>query len=143
VGNRADDFQLHRLLGQQPQRPARLALRGRAASQGNEPRFLRPIKGPLIATGTRLGQQRGRQALLDKALAYALDRAGAEVQRLGGLLIATAGTGLGLVDLQQHAGVCQFAGIGLSFPNQTCEFVSFFAAQGHTVLLRHVLLPGS
>src|SRR4051794_24864892 len=90
----------------------------------------------------RFRQQGSSEALLDKAFAHALESAGAQVQRAGGLLIAAARTRLRLVDLQQHAGVRQFAGSSLSFPKEGREFVSLFAAQGHTVLLGHVVLPG-
>ncbi len=140
--DRADDLQLDGLLGQQAQRPARLALRRRTAGQCDQPRLLRTIEGPLVAARARLGQQRGRQALLDKALTHALDSAGAQAQRTRGLLIGSAGPGLGLVHLQEHARVGQLAGISSALADQRGEFLAFGGRQRHTVFLGHTARPG-
>jgi hypothetical protein len=86
-------------------------------------------------------QQRYRETLFDEALAYALDRALAEVECARRPLVRAALLGLGLIHLQQHAGMSEFARARLALRNHRLQFLPLLRRERHAIFLGHGPLP--
>jgi hypothetical protein len=92
AGNRVGKAALHDLLGQEPERPARLPLRRWGASHGKHVRFLFARQLALGARPRLLVQR--PQTGLDKPLASTGDGRRPHIQRGGNLGIAQPGIGV-------------------------------------------------
>src|SRR6266545_610604 len=105
VADRVHDRQRDQLVGQELHRPLVAARRRRRAGQSDEPGLGRPIAfalaaGPLLLLAT----QGVVQALLDEALADALDGSDADLDRLADALVGPGRPAVGGVGLEQDAG---------------------------------------
>src|SRR5581483_7670967 len=75
------DRQFHQLVGQEPQRPARLAGRWLAAGERHQARFLRAVELAVMEPPGGAAIQGRLQALLDELLAHPKDRGLAALHR--------------------------------------------------------------
>jgi hypothetical protein len=120
------------LLRQQAQRPGRASLRCLAAREGDEPGFLRAVKGAWLPAGGRWAGQGRIQPGLDEPLAQPLEGGHPDLERCSALLVRPVRTiDLGL---QQHP--CpQRLVPGYARPHdQRLEGVAFLVGQPHDVL---------
>ena len=88
-----------------------------------------------------LAAQGGFQPLLDEMLPHPGDGGEADVEGLGDALVGPGGTAVGLVGLEQDAGMGQFAGRSLAAGSQVVEGLAFLGGQRHKVFLHRGFLP--
>ena len=133
VGERVDIGQFHHVLGQKPQRPARLSVRGSGAGQRDQVSFLSAVELALInPLATPIRAQRCGEPLFDKALAHALHGRDPCSERLGNALVRPARSAVGLIGLEQDLGVLDLANIGFAPRQQPLKPVAFGKGKGHT-----------
>jgi hypothetical protein len=138
VGERVDIGQLDHVLGQKPQRPARLSVRRSRAGQRDQVRLLCTIKLSLVEARSRAVGSQGRlQALLDKALTQSLDGGDTRVKGVRDALVRPARPAFGLIRLEQHLGVLETAHIRLAPGQQTLKLLALLSGERHTILLGH------
>src|SRR5215211_7329255 len=102
VGERVDIGQFHHVLGQKPQRPARLSVGWSRAGERDQVSFLGAIELALVeALATPIGAQRGGKTLFDKALAHALDSRDPGLERLGDARVWPGWPTVGRIGLEQ------------------------------------------
>jgi hypothetical protein len=87
VGDGGDHLQLHQFVRQQPQRPARAAVRRGGAGERDEAGFRGPVQQRRPGGGLLLASERGFEAVLDEPSAEAFDGGGADVKGVSDLLI--------------------------------------------------------
>ena len=73
--------------------------------------------------------------MLDEALADPLDGGDADLQRLGDAVIGPGGAAVGLVGLEEDAGVGQRLGGRLAGGDHGLQLLAFLVGERHTVLL--------
>src|SRR6266540_2572723 len=139
VADRVHDRQRDQLVGQELHRPLVAARRRRRAGQSDEPGLGRPIAfalaaGPLLLLAT----QGVVQALLDEALADALDGSDADLDRLADALVGPGRPAVGGVGLEQDAGAGELLGGGLAGGDQGGQLRAFLGGQRNLVLLHGV-----
>src|SRR6266540_3659506 len=139
VADRVHDRQRDQLVGQELHRPLVAARRRRRAGQSDEPGLGRPIAfalaaGPLLLLAT----QGVVQALLDEALADALDGSYADLDRLADALVGPGRPAVGGVGLEQDAGAGELLGGGLAGGDQGGQLRAFLGGQRNLVLLHGV-----
>ena len=144
VGERVHIGQLDHVLGQKPQRPARLSVGWSRAGERDQVSFLGAIELALVdALATPIGAQRGGKTLFDKALAHALHGRDPCRERLSDARVWPGWPTVGLIGLEQDLGVLDLANIGFAARQQPLKLVAFGTGEGHPVLLVHGRPPVS
>ena len=115
MGDGLDDLQLDEPAGEQARGPAGAAPGRPGAGQDDQAGLGVAVEhGEPTGAGLGLADQRGFEALLDEALADALDGADIDVEGQGDVGVAPGGSTVGGVGLQQDAGVGDPLGGGLA-----------------------------
>jgi hypothetical protein len=143
VGDRVDDLQLDKLVGQQLHGPHRPPLRRWRAGQGDEPGLGPAVELDLPGRSLPpLAIQGGVEAQFDESLTDPFDGVGADLQGVGDLPVRPGGSAVGGVGLEQDAGMGQLAGGGLTGGDQVVEVLAFLGFPSRT-LICSVRLSGS
>src|SRR3954447_19739547 len=135
------DLQLHHPFGQEPQRPALLALGRPRAGQRHQLGLLRTVQLARVNAWARPGPQRRLQPLLNKALPHPPNRAHADPYRFGNLRIRPVRSAFGRVRLQQHPRMRQLARVRLAARDHATQHLTLLRRQRHPVPLHHRRLP--
>ncbi len=94
MGGTVYELECNEPVRQQAQAPLRAPLWGRAASQGNEVRFLLPVKfGPTAGAALRTALERRLHPFFKAASPGALDGGAGDLERLGDALVAASVVG--------------------------------------------------
>src|SRR5213082_1920675 len=83
----------------------------------------------------------GVRPLLDEPLPHPGDGGGADVEGLSDALVGPGGAAVGLVGLEQDAGMGQLAGGRLAGGDQVVQGLAFLGGQRHKVFLHRGFLP--
>jgi len=140
--DRAHHVQPHQPIGQQRERPPLAAVGGGRAGEGDEPGLGPPVELSLPArSGLRLAGQGGVQPVLDEPLADPPDGIRADLDRVGDPVVGPPRPAVGLVGLEQDAGMGQLLGGRLAGGDQGGPVVPLVGGQSDAVLLHGGLLP--
>jgi len=137
VADRLDDPQLDDTARQQPQRPVRVALRGRPQTQGDDLRLLFAVE-QLEARGQRppLAFQRPLEPFQHATLANVLDRLGATRKGIGNLLVGPPRSVR--IGLQENLSAAHLLAAPLELADRLSTDLAFLGGESNDVLfLRH------
>src|SRR5271157_4004381 len=141
VAGAIDDIELHDLVFQQPQGPARASLRRFRTSQGNQFGLLLAVKNPRNRRHrSLLAAQHGIEALFHQLLACPVDHGWAGLQSLRNLAVTPSIPTFRDIGLEQYPRLQQPLRGALPFPNQRFKPFAFLATQPHHIFLYRNLL---